>query len=309
MTDTTTDRRGTVLERVRKLLDKAASTGFTAEADALRQKADELMARYAIQQFELRNAQIADVREVPEWRTIVVVSYDNPWKSQYMGVFWLLVRHTRCEGVWYDQYTGAEARVVGWKHDLDFLELLYTSVMMQIANALEPRFDASKSAGDNIARLKHAGMTWDRISELTGIPNTPGKLFGYYQRWCKVNGQQPMRSNPKTYQRSFLDGFWSQLGVRLRQMRSATTETLGSSAVVLADRHEDVMEAYYQRWPHLRPQPVDPDAKPKKSRLPARPRDLAVDMAGWAAGANAAAQADLSGGRGTMSSRRDRLDS
>ena len=49
---TTTDRDA-VIRRIEALLAKAASTDFQAEAEAFAAKAQELMARYLVEQHEL----------------------------------------------------------------------------------------------------------------------------------------------------------------------------------------------------------------------------------------------------------------
>ncbi|MGN9810977.1 DUF2786 domain-containing protein [Micromonospora sp. BQ11] len=118
-----------MLDRVRALLAKAESTTFPAEAEALTGKAQELMARHSIDQALL--APGAERGDLPDG---VRLGTDPP----YAGAKALLVQEVaaanRCEAVWSDDL--GFTTVLGWPADLEAVELLYTSLLVQATAAM-----------------------------------------------------------------------------------------------------------------------------------------------------------------------------
>ena len=118
-----------VLAKVRALLAKAESTQFAAEAEALAAKAQELMARHSIEDAVARSR--APRGERPVIRRIAV---DDPYaeaKSTLLGVV-ARANDSRC--VWYDRY--AMMAAVGFAKDLDAIEVLFTSLLVQASRAM-----------------------------------------------------------------------------------------------------------------------------------------------------------------------------
>ncbi|NJP31087.1 DUF2786 domain-containing protein [Micromonospora thermarum] len=129
-----------MLERVRALLAKAESTTFPAEAEAFTAKAQELMARHSIEAALLAAPDPADVP------TGVRLGTDSP----YAGAKALLVQEVaaanRCEAVWSDDL--GFSTVLGWPTDLEAVELLYTSLLVQATAAmLRGRGERRQSGG------------------------------------------------------------------------------------------------------------------------------------------------------------------
>lgn len=123
------DAASRMLERVRALLAKAESTTFPAEAEALTGKAQELIARHSVDQALL--AAGSDRDDLPGG---VRLSTDPP----YAGAKALLVQEVaaanRCEAVWSDDL--GFTTVLGWPADLEAVELLYTSLLVQATAAM-----------------------------------------------------------------------------------------------------------------------------------------------------------------------------
>jgi Protein of unknown function (DUF2786) len=119
-----------VLERVRALLAKAESTTFEAEAEALTVKAQELMARHRIEQTML-DAGTRGPRAQPTSRRIQV---DDP----YSGAKALLLAHIAdangCHAVW--SKPARCSTVFGFEDELDAVEELFTSLLVQASGAL-----------------------------------------------------------------------------------------------------------------------------------------------------------------------------
>lgn len=117
-----------MLDRIRKLLAKAESSEFEAEASALSAKAQELMTRHAIDVAMLPDP---DDDQTPR---MIRVPVDAPYadaKSYLLGV---VAVASRCRTVWLTQV--AMSSVVGMADDLRGVELLFTSLLVQAQNAL-----------------------------------------------------------------------------------------------------------------------------------------------------------------------------
>ncbi|WDZ83248.1 DUF2786 domain-containing protein [Micromonospora cathayae] len=116
-----------MLDRVRALLAKAESTSYPAEAEALTGKAQELMARHSIDQALLA----AGPADQPGG---VRLGTDAP----YAGAKALLVQEVaaanRCESVWSDDL--GFTTVLGFPADLEAVEVLYTSLLVQATSAM-----------------------------------------------------------------------------------------------------------------------------------------------------------------------------
>jgi hypothetical protein len=127
------DTPSALLDRVRKLLAKAEAEGVTpAEAEALTAKAAELMARYGIDRALLAAAK--PQTDSPGNRMIDV---HNPWaqvKAQLLGG---LASAVRCACVQIPQaHPGTRIHVFGYTSDLERAEILYTSLLVQMAYGL-----------------------------------------------------------------------------------------------------------------------------------------------------------------------------
>lgn len=182
-----------MLSKVRALLAKAESTEFEAEAEALTAKAQDLMARYSLNLAMVEAG--AGMTGDPTSRPIVL-------EAPYVDTKALLISSVavanRCRTVW--MTTPPHAVVFGFPADIDAVELLYTSLLIQAAQAIQA-----------------AGSVRDHVG----------------------------RSRTRSFRRSFLIGFASRVGERLREASAATTEEveseLGVSLLpVLADRSAQI---------------------------------------------------------------------
>lgn len=117
-----------VLERVRALLAKAESTDFPAEAEAYSAKAQELIARHSIEEA-LTSVDRAEV--VPFARRIGV---DHPYESEKANLLDAVARANHCHTVWSPEL--GFSTVFGFDADIDGVELLYTSLLVQANRAM-----------------------------------------------------------------------------------------------------------------------------------------------------------------------------
>lgn len=125
--ETLADQR--ILDRVRALLAKAESTTFPEEAEAYSAKAQELMARHSIDHALL--AAGASARDEPAGRRLGV---DNPYEHPKALLLECVASANRCRSVWDKQY--GFSTVMGFPNDLDAVELLYTSLLVQATTAM-----------------------------------------------------------------------------------------------------------------------------------------------------------------------------
>lgn len=238
-------QRSRKLEQIRKLLDKASDSGVTPhEAAALRKKADDLMLAYTISEFEIQARKPRNEREQPERRHMKVVDHNHPLKTQIVELCDEVVRHARCRAVYsglYRQGDGSTATVIGFPSDLDYVDMLFTSLQVQMARELEPKPDPNFTEAENLTLLKEAGLKWERIHELL-YPDVPWerrhgvRYTKVYTDYCKLTGRQRMRSSPIQYQRNFAEGFCREVAARLYAIRNAQRQENSGSGMELALR-------------------------------------------------------------------------
>jgi hypothetical protein len=118
-----------VLARVRALLAKAESTDFPEEADALTAKAQDLMTRHAIDEAVLHAGEPAAGAVLARR-----VHVSNPYASAKVQLLDAVGRVNEVRVVWTDAF--GTATVVGHPADLDTVELVFTSLLVQATRAL-----------------------------------------------------------------------------------------------------------------------------------------------------------------------------
>lgn len=117
-----------ILTKVRALLAQAESTTFPAEAETFTAKAQELMTRHAIDHALLG---AGGRGEHPITRRIPV---DEPYVDAKSLLLQNVAQHSRCRAVFHQRY--ALSSVVGFEHDVEAAELLFTSLLVQAQVAL-----------------------------------------------------------------------------------------------------------------------------------------------------------------------------
>jgi hypothetical protein len=118
-----------MLSRIRALLAKAEATEYAEEAEALSARAQELMAKYSIDQALL--AAESGRKDAPSGRRIAV---DNPYEAPKTSLLQAVATANRCRVVWSKEV--GLATVVGFEADLDAVELLFTSLLVQASAAM-----------------------------------------------------------------------------------------------------------------------------------------------------------------------------
>ncbi|MEH3135989.1 MAG: DUF2786 domain-containing protein [Mycolicibacterium neoaurum] len=118
-----------MLARVRGLLAKAEATQFPEEAEALSVKSQELMSRYSLHQaigdHDAGRQAKATARRL--W-------LDNPYAGAKASLVQTVAAANRCRVVWAEKL--GFATIVGAEADLDLVELLTTSLLVQANRAM-----------------------------------------------------------------------------------------------------------------------------------------------------------------------------
>lgn len=156
-----------MLTRIRALLAKAEATGYPEEAEALTAKAQELMARHSIDDAVLAaRTRRADVPAACR------IGVDAPYETAKAILLDAVASANRCRAVWNSGL--GFSTVVGFEADLEAVELLYTSLLVQGTTAMT-RAEASQRAGGRKRTktfrqsflLAYANRIGDRLARAT----------------------------------------------------------------------------------------------------------------------------------------------
>lgn len=154
-----------LLARVRALLAKAESTTFPEEADALTAKAQELMGRHAIDAAMLAGSGPSGA--TPEHRTLDI---DPPYASAKLSVLAAAAAANRCQVV--TSRPADTAHLFGFAVDLDVVEVLYTSLLLQATAAMTAAGPQTDRHGRSRTRsfrhafiLAFAGRVGERLQD------------------------------------------------------------------------------------------------------------------------------------------------
>lgn len=128
------------LTRIRALLAKAEATGYPEEAEALTAKAQELMARHSLDEALL--AARTHAKDVPGACRIGV---DAPYETAKAILLDAVAAANHCRAVWNEAY--GFSTVVGFESDLESVELLHTSLLVQGTAAMTRAEAEQRAAG------------------------------------------------------------------------------------------------------------------------------------------------------------------
>ncbi|MGK5641939.1 DUF2786 domain-containing protein [Streptomyces sp. URMC 126] len=124
------------LARIRALLAKAESTDFPDEAEAFSAKAQELMARHSLDEALLAAAPGAAGDGPGTCR----LGVEGPYESAKALLLHAVAEANHCHAVWSAEY--GFSTVVGFEADLELVELMYTSLLVQADAAMRRAADA-----------------------------------------------------------------------------------------------------------------------------------------------------------------------
>ncbi|MFC8079375.1 DUF2786 domain-containing protein [Streptomyces sp. NPDC057307] len=129
-----------MLTRIRALLAKAEGTDFPEEAEALSAKAQELMARHSIDE-----ALLADRAHRGDVPAACRIGVDAPYETAKAILLDAVASANRCQSVWNSGF--GFSTVVGFEPDLEVVELLHTSLLVQGTAAMTRAEAAQRASG------------------------------------------------------------------------------------------------------------------------------------------------------------------
>ncbi|MEU8730630.1 DUF2786 domain-containing protein [Streptomyces tendae] len=131
------------LARIRALLAKAEATGYPEEAEALSAKAQELMARHSVDEALLA-ARAQGAAASPDTPGACRIGVEPPYEQAKAVLLDAVADANHCRAVWNETF--GFSTVVGFEADLEAVELLYTSLLVQ-AEAAMTKAEAGQRAG------------------------------------------------------------------------------------------------------------------------------------------------------------------
>jgi hypothetical protein len=159
-----------ILARVRALLAKAESTNYPAEAETFTAGAQALMARHSIDHALLAATGQAPVDQ-PTGRRLGI---DNPYEAPKATLLDAVASANRSRAVWAKDL--GFSTVVGHPTDLDTVEVLFTSLLVQATTAMTREGSRTYSGGGSRTRtfrqsflLSYAHRIRERLAETTRL--------------------------------------------------------------------------------------------------------------------------------------------
>jgi hypothetical protein len=146
------------------------------------------------------------------------------------------------------------AQGVGFEADVQYAEMLYTAARMAFGAKLEPKVDPTQSDQVNVYRLRSAGIERVRIADIMW-GNTDkvflGRVGRMYKAECANRGEEAALSGRgvtgAAYREAYAEEFARTFARRLVAARS------GGNGVALGNREHTLNEAFYARFPDMRP--------------------------------------------------------
>ncbi|MFF5146613.1 DUF2786 domain-containing protein [Streptomyces sp. NPDC013157] len=129
-----------MLGRIRALLAKAEATGFPEEAEALSAKAQELMARHSVDE-----ALLAAGAPAPDAPGACRIGVEPPYEQAKAVLLDAVATANHCRAVWNEPL--AFSTVVGFEADLEVVDLLHTSLLVQATHAMTKAEAAQRAGG------------------------------------------------------------------------------------------------------------------------------------------------------------------
>ncbi|MEU6259271.1 DUF2786 domain-containing protein [Streptomyces sp. NPDC047043] len=129
-----------MLTRIRALLAKAEATGFPEEAEALTAKAQELSARHSIDE-----ALLAAQAPSPDAPGACRIGVEAPYEQAKAVLLDAVATANHCRAVWNEPL--GFSTVVGFEADLEAVELLHTSLLVQAMHAMTKAEAAQRAGG------------------------------------------------------------------------------------------------------------------------------------------------------------------
>lgn len=204
------------LDKIRKLLNMAERAATDEEADAFNRRAEQLMADWGI-----AAAQLAATGQATDNIELRIVDVDAPYGTAKSHLLASVARPMRCQTVRHAHRRGGgySCTVIGHRSDIERVELLYTSLLVQ-ATAQLLRVRPPAYSGESVKSFRRA--------------------------WLYAYGQA-VNDRLTTSERRAAD----QAAAGDHHATATTTSTAISTALVLRDREQRVEDEKRRAFPNL----------------------------------------------------------
>ena len=296
----TTDQK--MLKRIQGLLDKANGTTNEHEKEAFYNKAEELMRKHSVELFMLDAANDDRKGREPIVKHVDLPLVRGDWEfnDNLARLFAELCQHFGVRVAPFSaQKESLKRLVVGWEHDIAFLEVLFTSLFVDIMANMKPKWDPEAPEGENLHKFKSTGYKWEDIwyirCEALDLHEPWERKHGVrwtnvYKKWADATGtDRQMSSSLRYFRLDFGYGYVQEVSTRLRTMRDSRNEG-PEVGLVLADRKSDLDKFFEELYPPPPQKPVDPNA-PKPKPVKYKTRNL--NSGAYRAGRSQGRRADL----------------
>lgn len=227
------------LETIRALLAKAEATTYPAEAEAFTAKASELMARYSIDEAMVWATSPGDSSTPEEIRVELL----RPFVAQKAVLVHRVANAFGCQAVRLGRGStehGEVQSIVGFPSDLEMVETLVTSLLLQLTSAMTA--PGAQPAGRSASQV----AAWRR-SFIFGFTTTIADRLARDRAAAQAERDRHAATGA------------SNPGPSANDSRSSTPRpdtSAASVAVVLADRAASVKDEFRVRFPNVRSAPV-----------------------------------------------------
>lgn len=294
------DREKT-MARIQKLLDKAASTDFNQESKVFLQKADDLMMKYQIEEFELRKFDAKTGGEkIPEVRDVATFAQHPDLKGPVATMARMVAS---LNGLIIAEWHHGKIKVCGWTEDIDYFEMTITNLILTLVRTMDPKYDPDLPLDENVYLMKSAGLNWTEIWRRIKGEDVPVnrseciKWSKFHKAYCERHGLERVTVSHKSgFREDFAWGFQEEVCSRIQSVIAARDVSEGG-ALVLANRESDLQQWFqdqgFETWVE-RAQRISNEMKAKgvKTRLP-RTRYRNINQQATAMGRKAGSQADI----------------
>lgn len=268
-----------MINKIQALLNNAESLANDGKDEAAKNfmaKADELMAKYQIDAAILAAANKDQAKPVenPEIIRFQFAGQDSPIATQLYNLCIQVAVHYDCR---FHGWTSGWGNFIGLPSDVKFAEMVYTSLRLQLLRKIDPQVDMERSYDENVFILHEAGINWERTCSQLNIARMHwmdakgldhrgslgepwayvdwdpkkkdgGRLIRACKRWCKEIGVEYRAvQTPVTFQRSYSEGFLTEISIRFRELRAHRNAQVASTTgaeLALRDKGLLVFDAY-----------------------------------------------------------------
>jgi hypothetical protein len=215
-----------LLARVRAMVERAEHPDTPPEeADTARRMADALMHKHAIDRAMLNQKSPKAEQEKPDAITLRLCDAGNPLLVQFSMLSVSVARHTRCEVVLLPShdFSPTRIRVFGFKSDLDYFQILYTTILMHMSGIFFPKPEDDMSLEENLLRLRSLGLNWLQMAEVYGWRKTGRKIDGDKIEYMNAKGEKKTNWQLGSFYKRTTHRAARSAGVELKIIQAGTS--------------------------------------------------------------------------------------